>query len=550
MSKPFLIYITAALFLIWLFAFLAYFINKKKQKKQLLSLRHNWGKADTTGRNFELVENFSLLTPTPCFHRLTAQTITDIDLYDLFIFIDRTTSKPGQQYLFNQLVKPTNNTTELECFDNQVKFFLENKTAREGCQLLLSSLSHHDAYYITTLLDSSVLQKPKWTALYILDTIAVVVLLLLSFKFPAVLLWLMAPLALNIFLYFRNKNTTAKFSKSFPQLNNLINIARALTKQNIPFEKKDSKKSIESLSGFQRKFRLLNFASPPKDEITQTFLFLLELLKSFFLVEIHSFISCLSSLKNKKEDINTLLNYIGSIDAALSVASLRSGITCYCTPTFIDSSKSMLFKNLYHPLIDDCVPNSISIKDKSILITGSNMSGKSTFIRSVAINSILAQTIYTCFAEEFITPIVKVFSSIRITDSLQEGKSYYFEEVNTIGSLIKASDLHFQNLFILDEVFKGTNTIERVAAAKAILSYLNKNNNIVFVSTHDIELAAFLNTEFDLYHFTEDIANENLVFDHQLKAGVLKTRNAIKLLALSGYPDEIITEANSIANKN
>ena len=178
------------------------------------------------------------------------------------------------------------------------------------------------------------------------------------------------------------------------------------------------------------------------------------------------------------------------------------------------------------------------------------MSGKSTFIRSVGINSILAQTIYTCFADEFTTPVLKVFSSIRITDSLSNGKSYYFEEVNTIGSLIKESKKNYQSLFIIDEVFKGTNTIERVAAAKAILSYLNLNEHIVLVSTHDIELADLLKNEFDLYHFTEDIENDNLVFDHLLKTGALKTRNAIKILSIANYPAEITEEANTIANKN
>jgi DNA mismatch repair ATPase MutS len=131
-----------------------------------------------------------------------------------------------------------------------------------------------------------------------------------------------------------------------------------------------------------------------------------------------------------------------------------------------------------------------------------------------------------------------------------DAKSYYFEEVNVIGELLKEAITPFQHLFILDEVFKGTNTIERVAAAKAVLSYLNKNNNIVFVSTHDIELAELLVNEFDLYHFVEDIKSDQLVFDHKLKTGPLKTRNAIKLLALSGYPAEIIAEAGTIANKN
>ncbi len=523
---------------------------KKRQKKLLQKIRDDWGKPNNAGRNYNLIENFSALTTTIPFHQLTAQTITDIDLHAVFAFIDRTNSKPGQQYLFNKLIKPTDNIDELENFNKQINFFTANKAAREEAQLLLSPLNHHDAYYITNLLDNTLLDKPKWSVLFAIDSTLVIIMLLLSLKFPVLLLWLMIPFAINIFLYFRNKNTTAKFNQSFPQLNSLINVAKLFIKKDLPFDKAGAKESIVSLKGFQQKFRLINFGGGPKDEITQTLLFVLELLKAFFLIEIHSFFSCLKQLKNKREDINNLINYIGSIDAALSTAALRSGASNYITPVFISNKKELSATNLFHPLIEDCVANSIAIKDKSILITGSNMSGKSTFIRTVAINSILAQTIYTCFADEFTSPFVKVFSSIRITDNLLDAKSYYFEEVNVVGELIKESEKSFQSLFILDEVFKGTNTIERVAAAKAILSYLNKNKNIVFVSTHDIELAELLKTEFDLYHFVEDIKNDALIFDHQLKTGALKTRNALKLLALSNYPVEIIEEAKTIANKN
>ena len=244
------------------------------------------------------------------------------------------------------------------------------------------------------------------------------------------------------------------------------------------------------------------------------------------------------------------MGFVGSIDAAISTASVRAGGNKITVPVFIDRKKELQFTNLYHPLVENCIANSLTVERKSILITGSNMSGKSTFIRAVAINSILAQTIYTCFADEFITPFVKVFSSIRIDDSLSDAKSYYFEEVNVISGLIGQSTNSFQNLFILDEVFKGTNTIERVAAAKAILSYLNKQDNIVFVSTHDIELAELLKTEYDLFHFVEDIEDDKLIFDHKLKRGQLTSRNAIKILELSNYPAEIISEAKSIATKN
>lgn len=106
-----------------------------------------------------------------------------------------------------------------------------------------------------------------------------------------------------------------------------------------------------------------------------------------------------------------------------------------------------------------------------------------------------------------------------------------------------------QSFFILDEVFKGTNTVERIAAAKAILSYLNRYNNLVFVSTHDIELSAMLSDDYELYHFSESVIEGQLSFDHKLKPGQLTTRNAIKLLEIAGYPQEIIDEATDISSK-
>jgi len=540
-------FIISILFVVWLFTFLSFLIMKKKRKARLQKISSEWAQQNYDYRNFDLIETYTLLNPSIGFHQLSAQTIADIDFYDLFYYLDRTSSKPGQQFLFDKLTRPVDNLAELKEFDGQINFFSANKAAREDAQFLLSQLNKNEAYYITTLLKDKLLEKPKWAKLFVADTLLVIVLLVLSPWIPVLLIWLLLPFSFNLFLHYWNKKNTYKFSKSFPQLNVLLNVSKIFLKKDIPFKKNEVEKSITGLTAFQRKYRLLNFGDYGENEIAQIFFMIFELLKAIFLIEIHSFFSVLKTLHNKKRDIDTVLKYIGSIDSAISAASLRAGANKITTPVFIERKKELQATNLYHPLLENCVANSIKIKNKSILITGSNMSGKSTFIRAVAINSILAQTIYTCFADEFITPFVKVFSSIRIDDSLSDAKSYYFEEVNVISGLINQSTNSFQNLFILDEVFKGTNTIERVAAAKAILSYLNKNENLVLVSTHDIELAELLKTEYDLYHFVEDIENDKLIFDHKLKPGQLTSRNAIKILELSNYPAAIIAEAKSIA---
>ncbi len=529
---------------------LTFFLTKRRQQKKIKKIKLQWGKQNDDNRNFDLIENFSLFNIAPCFHLLTNRTIDDLDLKEIFCFIDRTNSKPGQQFLYYQLIRPTNNLEDLEKFNDQVNFFYANISEREKAQLLLSDLNNYDAYYIASLLENGNLKEEKWKKIFYADTIIVISMLLLSIKFPVLLLWLMIPFAFNIFLFFKFKTIAGRFSKSFPELNGMINVCKKMFNLNIPYQNNVAKQSVKNLLSFQNRFKILNFNSDTKDEITQSILFLIDILKAFLLLEIHSLFSCLKVLKNKRQDIINLFNYIGSIDAAISTASLRGGTLKTTIPTLIKAEKKLSCVNMYHPLIDNCVPNSITVNNKSILLMGSNMSGKSTFIRMLGINTILAQTIYTCFADEFTLPVLKTFSCIRIADNLMDAKSYYFEEVTSIGNLIKESEKLIQHLFIIDEIFKGTNTIERVAAAKAILSFLNKKDNIIVVSTHDIELADLLKDEFDLYHFVEEVNNDKLVFDHLLKTGALKTRNAIKLLSVSNYPSEIINEANTLANKN
>ena len=144
---------------------------------------------------------------------------------------------------------------------------------------------------------------------------------------------------------------------------------------------------------------------------------------------------------------------------------------------------------------------------------------------------------------------MNIFSAIRISDDLMNDKSYYFEEVLTIKAMIDSSTNGKTNLFLLDEIFKGTNTIERISAGKAVLSALSKENNIVFVSTHDIELADLLKNEYELYHFSEIVDHKSVDFDYKLKEGKLKDRNAIRILQINDYPEELIQEAIEISKE-
>ena len=206
-------------------------------------------------------------------------------------------------------------------------------------------------------------------------------------------------------------------------------------------------------------------------------------------------------------------------------------------------------KDIYHPLLVTCIANSIELDGKSALLTGSNMSGKTTFIRTMGINALAAQTLNTCFAREFVMPPLKVHSAIRIADDLMSDKSYYFEEVLTIKNMLEESRDGHQNLFLLDELFKGTNTVERIAAGKSVLQYMNKEDNFVFISTHDLELATYLEGAYSLYHFTEVVENNNILFDYKIKAGNLKSTNAIRILELNHYPADVTADARQLAEE-
>ena len=199
-------------------------------------------------------------------------------------------------------------------------------------------------------------------------------------------------------------------------------------------------------------------------------------------------------------------------------------------------------ENLYHPLIENPVANSISAQG-GILVTGSNASGKSTFLKNIAINSIFAQTIYTCTASSYCAPYFQVMTSMALRDDLGSGESYYIVEIRSLKRILDAAKSGENLLCIIDEVLRGTNTIERIGASSQILAHICKNNVLSFAATHDIELSYMLQEYYENYHFEEEVREKDVVFNYLLKKGRVTTRNAIRLLEMIGYDKTLIEEA-------
>ena len=198
-------------------------------------------------------------------------------------------------------------------------------------------------------------------------------------------------------------------------------------------------------------------------------------------------------------------------------------------------------------MLPDPVPNDF-ITEKPILITGSNASGKSTYLRSSVLCALMAQTVCTCACEEYKGSPFRIYTSIALSDDLLAGESYYIAEIRSLKRILDEQEKEGFVLCALDEVLRGTNTIERIAASAEILKALNRPGTLCLVATHDAELCALCAGEYDLAHFEETVSDTEISFDYQLKPGPAETRNAIHLLKLMGFDDEIVKSAHARAD--
>jgi DNA mismatch repair ATPase MutS len=269
---------------------------------------------------------------------------------------------------------------------------------------------------------------------------------------------------------------------------------------------------------------------------------LYEYLNIQLLLEARGFQKAMRALPKALPALRHAFVAVGELDAWQAVASFREGQS-YCTPTFADGRVVLEVEDLVHPLVDQPVPNSITLATRGALITGANMSGKSTLLRALGVNTLLAQTIHTCFARRYLTSRFRVLSCLRTADDLLGGKSLYWAEAERLLEIVRALDGGQPALCLIDELLAGTNSTERLAASIAILGFMSRKRALLVSATHDLELAWPLRQALDGYHFTYHASEDGIRFDYRLRAGVDSARNAIRLLGLLGFPAEIVAAA-------
>lgn len=267
-----------------------------------------------------------------------------------------------------------------------------------------------------------------------------------------------------------------------------------------------------------------------------------ELISTVTLHEAMLFLSIKDLVNENKENLCKLYFILGDIDNEIALSNLYYNLDLVCKADVVDKTEEISIKGeeLHNPIIylkdkEESVGNTFKFT-KDILLTGSNASGKSTFLRTIGINHLMAKTLGFVVAKKFKTTDTDIFTSIDIKDSIEEKTSYFMAEAKTIKKMIDNPG----NIYLLDEVFKGTNTIDRISAASSTLDYLSKQGFVV-AATHDIELTNILEKDFSNYHFEEVVTKDEIKFDYKLKEGRAATRNAIRILEMYDYP-EIITK--------
>ncbi|SHO46030.1 MutS-related protein [Anaerocolumna xylanovorans] len=512
-------------------------------------LLNDWGKVPEEEYTTEKFQSLSAYYRSQADKTNDVDNITwnDISMEEIFMLINNTGSAIGEEYLYALLHKLEFSEEKLKERERLMNFFSDNEEKRLSLQLALykmgkiRNVSVHE--YINRL--EGLETKSTWP--HILMGIGLVASLALIAVSPAVggvLTVLM--LGNNTYQYYREKAKIELYFTVCAYIVRLLDGVNTIIKLNIPEISEYTatlKKTKEVFLKFTKRSFLVTTKSAGGD-LSEIFL---DYIKILFHIDLIKFYSMLDCFKANRKDLNTIYETIGLMESCIAAASFRKMMPFYTIPDLTGEGGPFLeVEDIYHPMIEEPVLNSIHTND-SVLITGSNASGKSTFIKTLAVNAILSQTICTSLSSSYKASYFKVLSSMALKDNLLGKESYYIVEIKSLKRIIDQIDEKIPTLCFVDEVLRGTNTLERIAASTQILYYLSRTNTVCFAATHDIELTHILENYYTNYHFKEQIADNNVLFDYKLMKGRAVSKNAIKLLEVMGYPDQVTIMASDNA---
>lgn len=466
-------------------------------------------------------------------------TVNDLGLKDLYSRMNRCLTSCGEDMLYSFFRIVPNDAAKSSKTCEMIERYIKDRNNTIELMYILDSYGKHDdcdEFELLEKLKDARIKSPHIDVILVLLLIFSVLSVAISPLFGTVATLVM--LAVCIGTYFSGKAVMDENLKGLAFALRMIACAQKLRENGCPdFDR------YEVLFRLQKGARLL----PYKDQTTSDPLSII-----FDYVRMITHIDLIvysMKISRIREEIGPLLSVyadIGKVDALIAIASYMIPKK-YCRAV-ITESKKINAKGMYHPLAgDDPVPNDLRAS-RGIILTGSNASGKSTFLKAVGLNVLFARSLGIAFADEFETAPYTIYTSMALSDNLLGGESYYVVEAKSIRRICDNAK-EGNCLCIIDEVLRGTNTIERIAASSVILRSLCRPTVICFAATHDLELAYMLGDYMDCYHFTEVIEGNNVTFPFRLQNGVSDTTNAIRLLAMLGFGESIVSSADELVSR-
>lgn len=550
--------ITMIVVIIVIFAFSYVWEVKHFRKNLRIRLREEYGKKPDMGDCIpdykETAIYYNLIRERiPEDEQVDEITWEDLEMDRIFSRMNNTISFAGEQLLYAWLHCLSEDRDILERRRRKICYFDEHPKEREEVQFFLCNLRKEPVnYYIPEYIGQLEFEGIPFIFLCKFLLCSLLVLVLCAALSGSVQMGMLAGInfLVNLALYAFSK------TKYEVQMEALYGIIRVVKAANIIFpfcqesldsdEKQKAAESMDKLKGIAKMVLLLE--QKKQARLSGDMIALMgDYLLGAFMWDFLLYDRVIRLLLKKSESFLVLYQFAGEMDACIAATSFRRSLGCFCEPEFCEGSM-LQAEEIYHPLLDQPVTNDFKM-DKNVIITGSNASGKSTFIKAVAVNLILGQSIYTCTARRMTMPGTAVLTSMAVRDDVLSGESYYIREIRYLKRMIARSEGERLIFCGIDEILRGTNTMERIAASISVLKYLNERNCILMTATHDLELAEEFKGIFENYYFCESVEGNDVSFDYKLHKGISYTRNAVRLLHAMGFPEEIVSAAQEGCRK-
>jgi hypothetical protein len=523
-------------------------INQYNRYLTIKRVKNSWGKIpqaslvfddeDSLEKAYQLYINYH-----PHDSQVDDLTWYDLDLFSVFQQLNGTYSSIGSEALYQRMRAYNFSAKDNQRLEEQIQFLDTHPLIREKLQIQFAFLGKKDQNFVEYYLNETKSQRIDHLPLYIfLGALPIIGLFLnLFFISSWTIVFLLGSILFNGIYYQIKKQQLQTELSCMSYFVQAISTAKKIARLTTPYQKelKEYLSKLNVITKFGVSFRI---KSNSEAEV------IFEYLAMIVMLPFIAYNLVLAKLAQYSKEADQLWRLLGELEVAAAVLNFRYAMPQTCQPTFSEAIQ-VSGTAVYHPLLTTPVSNEVAW-NQNTLVSGSNASGKSTYVKSVAISCVLSATVHTALAAEFILPHAHVLTSMASEDNIFEGDSYFIAEIKSVKRVLQLVQTQAPCLCFIDEILKGTNTVERIAASSSIIQWLNKYPSLAFVATHDIELTEILKKNCNNVHFSEQVDQENgISFDYKLKQGPSQSSNAIKLLSVLDYPKEIVQQAEASAKE-